>query len=71
MKYLHESEIIDGYQMIIMNNEEVDSDNGIAIWKIVEPEKPHEDEHLFTLSWKEVLEACLQWRMERGKSDVK
>jgi hypothetical protein len=69
MDYLHTSEIIDGHQMVVMINKEVQSDNGIAIWKIIDEEQPQNDELMFHLSWKEVLEACLQWRMEREKAN--
>lgn len=67
MRYLHSSEIIDGHQMMIMSNQLNNEDNGIAIFKIVDVERPNEDELLFRLSWKQVLEACLQWKLENEK----
>lgn len=65
MNYLNRSSVMAGHQLVKVNDE-------FVVFRVVEPDllddNEDQDEPLFKMSWEEVLEACLQWKIEKDKN---
>lgn len=66
MEYLNRSEVVAGHQLVKF-------DKSFMVFRVYEPDLTRDNEEdyeaLFSMTWEEVLEACLQWKIEKIEKD--
>lgn len=65
MEYINRSNIVAGHQLVKF-------DKIFMVFRVYEPDLTRDNEEdcevLFSMTWEEVLEACLQWKIEKDKN---